>query len=262
MNTRQIALIRKDLQEVFGNRQILIPLFLVPVLMMILLPGTLLIGLRFGHNSLSDLDAYLQKFPQLLPFVEQDQNLIFMALNYYFPSLFLLIPIMASSIIGAACFVGEKEHKTLESLFYTPLTITELFWAKVWGTFCPAYLVAAVSFVLFGVVVNTGAWPFFHHLIFPNGRWLLIILWLVPAVTGFGLAFVVWISARVSTFQAAQQMVGLIVLPFILIMVGQTTGLYLVNNATLMGAGAVFYLLDWVIVRNVSRNFTYERLLK
>jgi ABC-type Na+ efflux pump permease subunit len=104
-----------------------------------------------------------------------------MGLNYVFPVFFLLIPIMTSSIIGASSFVGEKEHKTMESLLYTPISIRELFFAKVVGSAVPAFVITLLSSVMFGIVMNIGGFIYFGNLVFPNFKWLILIFWVSPA---------------------------------------------------------------------------------
>ena len=47
------------------------------------------------------------------------------------PLFFLIVPIMASSVMAASSFVGEKEKHTLETLLYSPLSLRQLFQSKV-----------------------------------------------------------------------------------------------------------------------------------
>ena len=47
------------------------------------------------------------------------------------PPFFLFVPIMASSVMAASSFVGEKEKHTLETLLYSPLSLRQLFQSKV-----------------------------------------------------------------------------------------------------------------------------------
>jgi ABC-type Na+ efflux pump permease subunit len=48
---------------------------------------------------------------------------------------------MCSGVIGASSFVGEKEHKTMESLLYTPISMERLLRAKILGVFVPSYII-------------------------------------------------------------------------------------------------------------------------
>ncbi len=81
-----------------------------------------------------------------------------------FPSYFLIIPIMCSGVIGASSFVGEKEHKTLESLLYTPISMEQLLRAKILGVFVPSYIVTLISFIVFGIIFNVGGFIYLENL--------------------------------------------------------------------------------------------------
>jgi ABC-type Na+ efflux pump permease subunit len=178
-----------------------------------------------------------------------------------FPNLFLLIPIMASSIIAASSFVGEKERKTMESLLYTPMSIKQLFTAKVIGTAIPAYIISLMCFVVFGIIVNIGGWFYFGRLIFPNLKWIILVLWVTPAVTILAIAIMVIVSAKAETFQDAQQMSGFIVVPVILLFVGQVSGLFMLNTLILLAAGAVLYVADYILIKVASGKFMPEKLV-
>ena len=175
--------------------------------------------------------------------------------------MFLLIPVMCASIMGASSFVGEKEHKTLESLMYTPLSLRELFVAKVAGTVLVSYLTALVTVIAFGIVVDIGGLVYFGHLIFPNLKWLILIFWVTPGVTVLGVAFMVRVSAKANTFQDAQQMAAFVVLPILLLVGGQATGLFLLDEPILLGVGLLIAVIDFFLLRGASRGYVPEKLL-
>ena len=63
------------------------------------------------------------------------------------PLYFLIIPIMAATVMSATSFVGEKEKQTLETLLYCPLSLKQIFRAKVLASFLLSMLVSGISFV-------------------------------------------------------------------------------------------------------------------
>ena len=65
-----------------------------------------------------------------------------------------MIPIMAASIMAASAFVGEKERHTLETLLYCPLTLKQIFQAKVWASFLLSMLVSLISFTAMLLVIE------------------------------------------------------------------------------------------------------------
>ena len=261
MKASQKAMIYKDVKEVAGSSQLLIPMIIVPAMMAVFLPLILIIGAQFGISGINGMDYMLKMFSDKFTGLNSSQILIELGMNYMFPVFFLLIPVMASSIIGASSFVGEKERKTMESLLYTPISIRELFIAKVLGTAVPAYAVTLVSFILFGLVMDIGGWFYFDRLIFPNAKWLILIIWVVPAVLILAINFMVMVSAKANTFQEAQQMSIFIILPILLLLIGQMTGLFMLDDLILFIVGAGVYLLDYFLMKNATKRFIPEKLV-
>lgn len=95
-----------------------------------------------------------------------------------------MIPLMGSTVSAACSFVGEKERSTIETLLLTPLSIKQIFRAKVLGCIILSAISTAISFVIFTIVISTGdillGMPFFL-----NWNWLVLVLLLAPAITVF-----------------------------------------------------------------------------
>jgi len=69
------------------------------------------------------------------------------------------------------------------------------------------------------------------------------------------------ISAKSKTFQEAQQLAGLIVLPIILLAVGQITGILLLTNMVLIIIGTIIFIIDYILLQKIAKNFTAENLI-
>lgn len=264
LSNKEVALIKKDIKEVFSSKQIYLPMIIVPMIMVVIMPSIILISVNFSKDTSSlikDMKGLLEILPLGYGELSIEQRIIKASIDYIFPAFFLLIPIMCSSIIGASSFVGEREHKTLETLFYTPMSLKELFRGKVFGVFIPSYCITILSFLAFGIVVNLGGWKYFGRIIFPDMKWTILILYLVPAITLLGLTFTVLVSAKSKTFQEAQQVSGLIVLPIILLIVGQITGVFLLTNTILLILGAIIYIIDYILFDKITKSFIYEKLV-
>ena len=91
--------------------------------------------------------------------------------------------------------------------------------------------------------------------------WLLLALWVAPAAAGMGLGASVIVSARVNTFQDAYQLSGLVVLPVVLLMLGQVTGLLFLSEWVVIAVGTAFWLIDVVLVVIGARTFRRSELL-
>lgn len=261
MNAIQRAMIIKDIKEVLGSKQMIIPMIIVPIIMMLALPLAVVIGARYGVTSINGMDTMVKIFGNKFRDLNNSQLLFEIGLNYIFPVFFLIIPIMASSIVGASSFVGEKEHKTMESLLYTPISIRELFTAKVIGSAIPAFAITFISTIVFGIVMNIGGMMYFGDLVFPNFKWLILIFWVSPAATILAIYFMVLVSAKANTFQDAQQMSAFIILPVIFLLMGQLTGIFILNELILGIVGVVLFIIDYFLMKISSSKFVPEKLI-
>jgi ABC-type Na+ efflux pump permease subunit len=264
MNSSEKALINKDLNEITSSKQVILPMTIVPILLTVIIPLAVLIGACFignDSNTLRQFGSLIKKLPPEYAAYNPAQLLIKIIINYMFPSYFLIIPIMCSGIIGASSFVGEKEHKTMETLLYTPISMEQLLRAKILGVFIPSYIITLFSFVAFGIIINIGGFTYFNRLIFPDIKWLIIILWITPAINLLSLVFTVMVSAKSRTFQEAQQVSGLLVLPVVLILVGQMTGVLLISTLAMVIAGLVLLILDYILIKRISSKFIPEKLI-
>src|SRR5690606_29870783 len=106
---------------------------------------------------------------------------------------------------------------------HLPIRDRDLYVSKLLGGFIPATLVSWVGFVLFAVIANIVCWPVMHRIFLPTWIWTILIFWLAPAVAALGLGIMVRVSIRVNNTQEAQQLGGAVVLPLVILAVGQTT---------------------------------------
>jgi ABC-type Na+ efflux pump permease subunit len=264
MNKSEKALIYKDINEITSSKRVILPMTIVPLILIVIMPIGLFIGVNFIGNDASmitKLAPLLKKLPYEYASYSEAQLLIKVMINFMFPSYFLIIPIMCSGVIGASSFVGEKEHKTLESLLYTPISMEQLLRAKILGVLIPSYVITLISFLVFGVICNIGGFMYFGGLIFPDIEWLIIIFWISPAINLLSLIFTVMVSAKSETFQEAQQVSGLLVLPVILVLIGQMTGVLLISNLVMFIAGGVLLILDYILIKRISSKFIPEKLI-
>ena len=125
MKTAMISIIKKDIRSVTTNQHLFISLLIVPMVLTIVLPSVFIFLIHFAPE-----DPDIQKLVELLPQTAQSENLELtvagLILNFILPVFFLMIPIMAASIMAASSFVGEKEKHTLETLLYCPLSVRQI----------------------------------------------------------------------------------------------------------------------------------------
>ena len=161
MNRRAIfAIARKDLKVVWQNKGVSIPIIILPLILFVALP--LMLGLVPTLSVPSDSFAEVQQMMDTMPPALRAslvgltlmQQTVVLFLVYIMAPLYLIVPMMVSSVVAADSFAGEKERKTLEALLYTPTSDRELLVAKMLGAWLPAVAVAWLGFALYAVVVT------------------------------------------------------------------------------------------------------------
>jgi ABC-type Na+ efflux pump permease subunit len=268
VNWRAIrAIIRKDLKVVLQNKGVSIPLIIVPLIILVALPALTALAplLQNGSGSpFSGLEGLMENMPaglqRELVGLNETQTIVTLALVYLLAPMYLILPLMVASVVAADSFAGEKERKTLEALLYTPTTDRELLLAKLLSAWLPALSVAWIGFLLYALVANLAGWPTMGRLFFPNVMWIILALWVAPAVAGIGLGVTVLISARAEGFQEAYQLGSIVVLPIILLVVGQATGVMYFSPWLVLLLGLVFWLIDIVLLWLGTRIFHRQEL--
>ncbi|WP_421121460.1 ABC transporter permease subunit [Aquihabitans daechungensis] len=255
------AIMRRDLAAVGRSKAVVLPMLLVPFLMLVLLPMSVAISAR-GSNW--DVTQFLDMIPARLADpvsrAPENEQLIILVLGYLVAPLFLIVPLMVSAVLAGDAFAGEKERKTLETVLHLPVRDKDLYIGKLLVGFLPSVAVSWIGFLLFCIVSNVAAWPIMHRLFMPTKLWALMILWIAPAVAALGLGIMVRVSVRVNNTQEAQQLGGAVVLPLVILAVGQTTALMLAGLWPTFLAGAVLWVVAiWLNIRG-SRNFTRDAM--
>jgi len=252
------AIIKKDLRTVFSDKLIYLPFILVPVIFCVILPIGAFIGSAFG-NSANGLNSI--PLPGIDPSYNAGDKVLAVALGMLFPSLFLLIPIMSGSIVAATGFIGEKEKKTIESLLYTRISIEQLFKAKILSAFVPSFLLTLASFILFFVISMAGLSIVGSHYVFPFMKWFVLIFWLSPVITLLAIFIMVLTSAKAKSFQEAQQRVVFIILPVVLIILGQVSGLFYLDTLVIFIAGLFILGINYFMLKLAVKSYTAEKLV-
>jgi ABC-type Na+ efflux pump permease subunit len=256
------TIIAKDLIAVRRSKAVIIPMLAVPALLMIVMPFGIGLAARAQENP--DVGRILSSMPgdlaaPILSLPPREQ-LIVLVNGYLLAPLFLIVPLMVSAVLAADAFAGEKERKTLESLLHLPIAERDLFLAKLLTAFIPAIAVSWIGFLCFCLVANGVAWPVLHRIFVPTKLWLVMILWVGPAVATLGLAVMVRVSARARTSQEANQLGGAVILPLIFLSVGQSSGLLLTPAPVAIGIGALVWAVALWLVRGGAKRFTRDQL--
>jgi len=262
INGMQSAIIKKDLLSIVSNKNILVGLIIVPFVFTVFFPALFITLMHFVPDQMTDLEQVLSMLPEEMISDDINHTIIVFLLDNIMPVFFTIIPIMASTVMAASSFVGEKEKSTLETLLYCPLSLTQIYQAKVWASFFLSMGVTFVSFIMMLITVETGLLLTTGSMILPGLSWLFTLLVVAPAVTLLAITLIVTGSAKAKSFEDAQQRALFLVLPLILVIVGQFTGIILINEWYLLIAGAFFGLIAFFMMRRSMSNISYEALLR
>ncbi|HEX9091396.1 MAG TPA: ABC transporter permease subunit [Anaerolineales bacterium] len=269
MNARAMfAIVRKDLKVASQNKGVVVPIIVLAVVFFVAFPWLVKL-LPTLENMAGDVLGDIQKLLSNMPAGLQHefaglsltQTVVVYVLKYMLAPMFLLLPLMVAAVISADSFAGEKERKTLEALLYTPTSDRELFIAKLLSGWLAAIAVALAGFVLYTVMANAAAWSQMHRIFFPDAMWLVLILWVVPAIAGLGVGVMVLASSRAQGFQDANQLGGLVVLPMVALFYAQIAGVMYFNVLIVILMGLVIWLLTGLFIWLGSRTFQRNRLL-
>lgn len=261
MKTAMYAIIKKDFRGVTGNRRLFSALLIVPLILTIIMPSIFIISIHFVPDD-PDIAKLLELVPSSARMESLELTISSMILNYILPMFFLVIPIMTASIMAASAFVGEKERHTLETLLYCPLTLRQIFQAKVLASFLLSMLVSLISFASMILVIETELYFLMGKLLLPSVNWLVVMFLVSPAISLIAVTLIVRGSAKARSVEESQQAAVFLIIPIVLFVAGQFTGVLLMSVWVLLGLGVVCSLLAWILLRKSMGRFTYERLLQ
>ncbi len=255
------AIIKKDLLMLVKNRRLFSTLLIVPLVLTVLLPSVMLLAVFLAPEEAADFGPLLDLLPASLKEAGLQAMIVTAIVDYVLPVFFLLIPVMASSVMAASSFTGEKEKRTLETLLYCPLTLRQIFRAKVLASFIISMLVSLLSFLLMLTAVELETFFLAGRLLIPGLNWLLVMLLLSPAISLIAITLIVRVSAKSQSMEEAQQKAVFLILPLILMIVAQFTGLVLLDPLLLLILGALLALLAFALLKRALGRLSYERLL-
>jgi ABC-2 type transport system permease protein len=256
------TIISKEWAEVFKNRVVFFIVAFLP-LIMVALPIIMLLILRSTGDDFNSMNTGGEQLMQMLDtlctgLAEVECLQVYMLSMFMF--MFMILPVAIPVTIAAYSIVGEKTTHSLEPLLATPISTTELLVGKALAAMTPAIVATWLSYIIF--LIGTRLLvsdALFDRILDP--MWLLAIFIVGPLLALLAVCFGLMISARVTDPRAAEQLSMLIVLPLILLIVGQSMGLILINSRIILLIGIVAALLDLVLVVLTVRLFQRETIL-
>jgi len=258
MNKIQI-IINKEWAEMFKNRLVLFSVIFLP-LILTALPLVTIWGMRSLETSGSSdapPDAF---FGDLCMGLTENECVLVYTLTIY-TLLFMILPLMIPVTIAAYSIVGEKTTRSLEPLLATPITTTELLMGKALSAVIPAIIATWLAYFLYavGVFLMLGTEMLFDFVLAPV--WLLAIFVVGPLLSFLGVSVAIIVSSRVTDPRTAEQLAGVVVLPVILLLVGQSMGFIVISRELIYLLGGVVLVLDIVLGYLMFKSFQREVIL-
>jgi ABC-type Na+ efflux pump permease subunit len=266
---RKVKLVfQKDWLEIRRNWQVLFPLLFVPIVFAVALPAIAVMP-TLSIPSQAPPDGLLAIMKTLPAQVRNEivrmtgqQAIAYIMLLYLFAPVFLIIPIMVSSVIASDSFAGEKERKTIEALLATSLSDSEMLLGKVLVSFVPAVAVTAVAFLIYSAVVDCVTLSLFDgRFLLPNTIWVTLIFGLAPAVAFADIGLTVIISARVKGVREAQQISALLLVPLFAAILGQASGSMFFDPVLITELTALLVAFDIIVLLASIKTFGRDNIL-
>jgi len=176
--------------------------------------------------------------------------------------IFVILATVLPSTIAAYSIVGEKVEKTLEPLLATPTTDGEILLGKGIAAFIPPILSTWTGAVIFMaatdyILYNAGLGYYY----FPNWNAAVMLLLLAPLAGILSIEVAVIASSRVSDVRGANQIAGLMFIPFVAVFFAGAEGLFTFSTDNLLIFSGVVLVVDVILFFLSKATFKREEIL-
>ncbi len=172
--------------------------------------------------------------------------------------IFVVLATVLPSTIAAYSIVGEKVENTLEPLLATPTTDGEILLGKSIAAFIPpiisAWTGASVFMAASDYILYKGGLGYYY---FPNWNAGVMLLLLAPLAGILSIEVAVIASSRVSDVRGANQIAGLMFIPFVAVFFAGAEGLFSFSINNLLIFAGILVIVD--IALNFLSRATFRR---
>ena len=164
-----ILIMKKDWKANLRNKQISMPMIILPVIFTIFMPILMLLGVLFAPEDYISGFGGEEYLSSTLNIPSHYNKYLFaadVAAKILILPYFLFVPSMITIVLSSDSFAGEKDKKTMESLALLPVTKTELILGKVLAAFIPAMILSGIFFIIQGIIINLMLSPYLEGNIF------------------------------------------------------------------------------------------------
>jgi ABC-type Na+ efflux pump permease subunit len=176
--------------------------------------------------------------------------------------IFVVLATVLPSTIAAYSIVGEKVEKTLEPLLATPTTDGEILLGKSIASFIPPILSTWVGASIFMVatdyILYNGGLGYYY---FPNWNAGFMLLLLAPLAAVLSIEVAVIASSRVNDVRGANQIAGLMFIPFVVVFFAGAEGIFSFSIANLLVFSGIVLIADVALFFLSKSTFKREEIL-
>jgi len=236
MNWQNVATIaRKDLTIMLARRSMRIALVALPLGLAVMFSQIV----QHGHIPASALPRTLDAF------------LFF----------FMIYTGALPATIASYSMVGEKIERSLEPLLATPASDGEILLGKGLAALLPPLLAMWAGMIVLMGYTDAITRGTLGYLYFPNGLAFLTVFGTAPLLAVMAVAISVLLSSRVTEVRTAQQLGALTAIPGVIIYVGNLSGAFSIDVASLAVIAGILAAADVVLAFAARAVFHREDIL-
>jgi ABC-2 type transport system permease protein len=254
------TIIRKEWAQVYKNRMVVFSIVFLPLLFTAIPLVMLGVTQGAGDTSIAASEIPAQ-FASVCPADMTGGECFQFYLISSFMLMFMMTPLIIPVNIAAFSIVGEKTTRSLEPLLATPITTLELLAGKNLAATIPAVGATWLGFALFvvGAAIVSSSRRLVGALLDP--LWLIAVFVVGPLLTVLSVNVSIMVSSRVNDPRVAEQLSAVVILPLLLLFVGQLAGFLIINRAMVLVMAGLLVLLDAGLIVLAERTFQREAIL-
>ncbi len=230
----------KDLKLIKRKKSIMLGIIFFPILLALLFPAVIVFTERNGNGIPAPL------LPGILG-----------AFSFFFVIASAVLP----SAISSYSIVGEKVEKSLEPLLATPTTDGEILLGKSIAAFLPPIIATYASSILYMGLVDYLVYPKLGYLYYPNWSIGIVLLLVIPLAEILSIELSVIASSSASDVRAANQISGLMFIPFMVIYVASEIGILTLTDINLLIIAGSLLVIDIGLFYISTATFRREEIL-
>jgi ABC-2 type transport system permease protein len=174
---------------------------------------------------------------------------------------FVIGGVSLPTAIAAYSIVGEKVEKSLEPLLATPTTDGEILLGKVLAAFVPTMIALWGGAALYMALIDRITAGHLGYLYYPNLEIVLLVFVLAPVTAILAIEVSVAVSSRVADVRTAQQIGGVLFLPFILLYVAVEVNAFPLDPPHVLLLAGILSLAALGLFSVIRKLFAREEIL-